>query len=112
MTTYIQRNGEMVNKDTGEPMLTPEQKAARPGVPQIMGFKEYACPITGKPIRTLEQHKANLKKHNCVEALEVNRHGATNGEIRNKRFAKKRGLELSERYKDEPWTPKGAENGR
>lgn len=102
MTTYVQRNGKMVDKVTGEPMLTPEQRSAKPQVPQIMGFQAYACPVTGKPISTLEQHNANLKKHNCVEALEVNRNGVTNGEIRNERFAKKRGLTVSDRYKDEP----------
>jgi len=113
MTTYVYKNGVAVDKATGEPMLTAEDKAKPVGMPMVMGFQAYTCPITGKPISTLQQHNDNLKKHNCVEALEVNRSGATNGEIRNARFAKKRGLELSSRYKDEAWSPKGAkENGQ
>jgi len=113
MTTYVYRNGVAYNKATGEPMLTDADKSKPIGTPMVMGFQAYQCPITGKPISTLQQHNDNLKKHNCVEALEVNRSGATNGEIRNARFAKKRGLNVSDRYKDEAWSPKGAkENGR
>ena len=103
MPTYVLRNGEMVNKETGEPMLTQEERAMPPSSPQIMGFKPYACPITGDEIRTLEQHNANLKKHNCVEQKELG--SPTNGEIRNKRFADKHGLKVSDRYRDEPWKP-------
>lgn len=102
MTTYILRDGQMVNKATGEPMNTDPR--APIGLPMIMGFKPYACPITGKEIRTLGQHKANLKKHNCVEAKELG--SPTRGEIRNERFARKHGLTVSDRYKDAPWKPK------
>ena len=101
MTTRVYKDGKIFDKDTGEE-LSPLKGPV--SMPQIMGFKEYACPITGKPISTLEQHNANLKKHNCVEALEVNPKGATGGEIRNEKFAKKHGLEVSERYKDQPFT--------
>lgn len=101
MTTYVYRDGRMVDKATGAPMVT---NPGPPQCPQIMGFKAYACPITGKEIRTLEQHNANLKRHGCIEAKELN--SPTNGEIRNARFAKKHGLKVSDRYRDEPWKPK------
>ena len=110
MTTYVYRNGVAVNKDTGEPMLTEEEKSRKPQLPQLMGFSAYECPITGKEIRTLEQHKANLEKHNCVEYNDLK--SPTGGEIRNEKFAKKRGLTVSDRYKDEPHIPqKEANNG-
>lgn len=102
MPVYVHRDGKLVNKETGEPM----NSAPGPvGMPMVMGFKSYACPITGKEIRTLGQHKANLKKHNCIEAAEIG--SPTRGEIRNERFARKHGLKVSDRYKDEPWQPKG-----
>lgn len=103
MTTYVYRNGIAVNKDTGEPMLTNSEAMRPPQMPMVLDFRPYACPITGKEITTPEQHRANLAKHNCVEAKELP--SPTKGEIRNERFAKKRGLEVSERYKDEPWRP-------
>lgn len=107
MTTYVYRNGVAVSKDTGEPMLSPDEVKRKPSAPQIMGFTPYACPITGKEIRTLSQHNANLKKHNCVEYNELK--SPTGGEIRNANFAKKRGLDVSERYKDEPFERKSNE---
>ena len=104
MARYILKDGQFVDKETGDPMLSEEERARPPSIPMIMGFKAYACPITGKEIRTLEQHRDNLKKHDCVEAKELG--SPTNGEIRNERFAKKRGLTVSDRYRDEPWSPK------
>ena len=103
MPTYVYRDGVAVDKHTGQPMLSPAEKARRPELPMVMGFKAYECPITGKEIRTLGQHKANLEKHNCVDANDLP--SPTNGEIRNERFAKKHGLQVSERYKDQPWKP-------
>ena len=105
MTTYVYRNGIAVNKETGEPMLSEAEKARPPSLPMILDFKPYACPVTGKEISTPDQHRANLKKHNCVEAKEI-MPSATNGEIRNERFARKHGLTVSDRYRDEPWKPK------
>lgn len=101
MTTYVYRDGRMVNKETGAPMVESPGPVA---CPQIMSFEAYPCPITGKEIRTLEQHNENLRRHNCVEAKELGP-SATNGEIRNERFAKKHGMAVSERYRDEPWKP-------
>lgn len=101
MATYVYRNGEFVDKATGEPMLTAEEKARKPEAPQIMGFKAYECPITGKEIRTLQQHNDNLKRHNCVDANDLP--SPTGGKIRNPKFAKKHGLEVSEEYKDQPF---------
>lgn len=101
MPVYVLRNGVMVDKATGERMLSDEQRKAPPTLPILMGFKPYDCPITGKPITTLGQHNENLKKHNCIEAKEAFP-SPTRGEIRNPRFAAKHGLKVSERYMDEP----------
>ena len=105
MATFVYRNGQNVNKDTGEPMLTAEQRAAPLQTPMVQEFKAYSCPITGKDITDPGMHKANLKKHNCVEAKEVS--NGLNGEIKNHAFAKKRGLTVSDKYMDTPSLAKG-----
>ena len=106
MATYIydDTSGRMVDKATGAPMVSDEARATIPPLPMIMGFKPYACPITGKEIRTLGQHKDNLRRHDCVEAAELP--SPTGGKIRNERFARKRGLKVSDEYKDAPCKPK------
>ncbi|WP_226552971.1 hypothetical protein [Celeribacter naphthalenivorans] len=109
MASYVYRDGRMVDKETGEPMLSDEERGRTPAVPMVMGFKPYSCPITGKEIRTLGQHNENLKRHNCVEAAELK--SPTGGEIRNERFAKKHGLTVSEKYKDQPWKPRTRADG-
>lgn len=69
----------------------------QPTTPLIREFRPYACPITGKEIRTPQQHRDNLERHNCVEYNEVaNR---MDGKLKNKRFAKKLGREVSEEYR-------------
>lgn len=101
---YDPDTGALIDKATGDPMLTDGERKAPPELPMIWGFKAYACPITGKEIRTLGQHNANLKKHGCIEAAELG--SPTGGKIRNERFARKHGLEVSDQYKDQPWKPK------
>ena len=105
MTTFVWNGSEMVDKASGEPMLSDTQRDAPLQIPQIMGFGAYDCPITGKRIDTLQQHNENLKKHNCVEAKEVS--NGLNGEIKNHNFARKRGLTVSDKYMDTPSLAKG-----
>ncbi len=106
MTTYIWNGEQMVNKDGGAPMLSKAQAEAPLQTPQVLAFTAYDCPITGKQITDPSMHKANLKKHNCVEALEVN--NGLKGEIKNHDFAKRRGLKVSDKYMDQPQMAKGA----
>ena len=94
MATFIYNGTEMVNKATGEPMLSAADRAKPPQTPMVQEFKAYSCPITGKDITDPSMHKANLKAHNC-------------GEIKNHAFAKKRGLTVSDKYMDTPNLAKG-----
>ena len=105
MPTFVYRNGQNVNKDTGEPMLTAAQRCGPIQTPMVQAFTSYDCPITGKEITDPGMHKANLKKHNCVEAKEVS--NGLNGEIKNHNFARKRGLTVSDKYMDTPSLAKG-----
>lgn len=98
MATFVLRDGRMVDKATGEPMVSDDRRHEPPQIPQIMSFGAYNCPITGKRISTLRQHNENLKKHDCVEAKEWG--GGLNGEIKNPRFAKKHNLKVSDKYMD------------
>jgi len=93
-TTYVFRDGRMVNKATGEPM---NEGPWQPATPQIGAFTAYACPITGKEIRTPQQHRDNLARHDCIEAKELP--SPTGGKIKNERFARKWGLTVSEEYR-------------
>lgn len=106
MATFVLRDGVMVNKATGEPMLSAEERARRPQAPQVMGFQPYNCPITGKEIRTLGQHNANMARHGCVEYNEIAK--PIGGKIKNHAWAKKRGLQVSEEYRDTATAAKGA----
>ena len=105
MATFIYNGTEMVNKATGEPMLSAADRAKPPQTPMVQEFKAYSCPITGKDITDPSMHKANLKAHNCVEAKEIS--NGLNGEIKNHAFAKKRGLTVSDKYMDTPNLAKG-----
>jgi len=93
---YVYRDGVAVDRDTGEPMLTGNEPLS---TPLIREFRPYACPITGKEIRTPRQHADNLRRHNCVEYNEVAGSNRMNGKLKNPRFAKKQGREVAEEYR-------------
>lgn len=98
MTTYVRRNGQMVDKATGAPMLTDEQKAGPIPTPMIISdIPEYASPIDGRMITTRSERRDDLKRNNCVE-YEPSM-SPTKGKIRNKEFAAKRGLQVSEEFR-------------
>lgn len=97
MTTYVRRNGQMVDKETGVPMLTDEQRAAPVTAPMIISdIPEYASPIDGRMITTRSERRDDLKRNNCVE-YEPSM-SPTKGKIKNKEFAAKRGLQVSEEF--------------
>lgn len=92
MTTYVLRNGRMVDKETGAPMNSgPYEPAAPMVVPDTPG---YASPIDGKWIEGRRARRYDLEKNDCVEwepSL-----SPTKGRFKNPRFAKKHGLPLME----------------
>lgn len=98
MTRYVKRDGQWVNPSTGEPMLTEEQKAGPVPAPMIISdIPEYASPIDGRMITTRSERRDDLKRNNCVE-YEPSM-SPTKGKIRNKEFAAKRGLQVSEEFR-------------
>lgn len=76
----------MVDKATGERMVEPDAPLATP-----MTFGDlpgYASPIDGKWVDGRRARQYDLQSNNCVEAGD----GPVR-KLKNKRFAKKRGLE-------------------
>lgn len=98
MTLYIFRDGRYVDKRTGEPMLTDEDRAKPVQCPMIISdIPEYRSPIDGRLITSRSERRDDLKRNNCVE-YEPSL-SPTKGKIRNKAFAKKRGLQVSEEFR-------------
>lgn len=88
MTTYVYRDGRMVNKETGEPMVSGPWK---PVTPRVVGdIEPYLSPVTGEYVSGRRAKRDDLAKNNCVDAAELD---PGPRKLKNKRFAKKRGLE-------------------
>ena len=98
MTRFVKRNGQWVNVSTGAPMLTAAERSRPIAVPYIISdIPEYRSPIDGRPITTRSERRDDLARNNCVE-YEPSM-SPTKGKIRNKAFAAKRGLQVSEEFR-------------
>lgn len=98
MTRYVRRNGLFVNAQTGEPLLSDEERNAPLAVPTIISdIPAYASPIDGRMITSRSERRDDLKRNNCVE-FEPSM-SPTKGKYRNKAFCEKRGLQVSEEYR-------------
>ncbi|PLP58248.1 hypothetical protein CYK37_15140 [Mesorhizobium loti] len=95
MSRYVFRDGHFRDLETGAPMQLPAGPLARPGITRPM--PEYASPIDGRVISTRHDRREDMKRNNCVEAGDMP--SPTGGKIRNKAFAAKRGLKVSEDYR-------------
>lgn len=95
---YVYRNGQMVEKDTGLPMLNQEERARPLQVPRVFGDMEgYTSPVTGEWIEGRRARRYDLEKNNCVPAQDLKPYDYKGRKLKNKRFIEKRGLQhLSE----------------
>jgi hypothetical protein len=97
MPVFVFRDGQYVNKQTGEPMLSAEDRAKPIAMPTIISdIPEYRSPIDGRVIGSRSQRRDDLKRNNCVE-YEPSM-SPTKGKFRNKAFAKKHGVKVSEEF--------------
>jgi hypothetical protein len=99
MARYVWRNGVgFVEPASGEPMPIPE----RDGIclPRIITeeFVPFESPATGKLITSRAEHREDLAASGC-RVLEPDE-SPTKGRIRNRKFAEKRGLTVSDEYRD------------
>lgn len=96
MVRYRWTDNGFVDAD-GNRMVVPE----RDGIcaPRISSdITPYACPITGRMITSRSEHRDNLAKHG-MRVMEPDE-SPTKGKIRNAAFAKKRGLKVSDEFRD------------
>lgn len=91
MPTYVFRDGRMVNKATGEPMNATPHAGPFPCPRIVPDIAPYLSPVTGEYVSGRRAKRADLERNNCIDAAELP--SVTGGKLRNKRFAKKRGLE-------------------
>lgn len=90
MPTYIYRDGRMVDKETGQPMLSPEERERPLQVPQAFPDLEgYRSPVDGSWVEGRRARRYDLEKNGCVDANEI----SAPKRLKNERFAKKRGVE-------------------
>lgn len=90
MPKYFYRNGQMVDAD-GMPMLNQEERSRPPQLPRVMAdLPGYRSPVTGEWIEGKRARRYDLEKHNCIDARDLP--SPTNGKLKNRRFAEKRGL--------------------
>lgn len=94
---YVWRNGQFVHRKTGEPMQKPY--AGKVVAPIVMpDIPEYRSPIDGRMISSRSERIEDLKRNGCVEAGDAGM-SPTKGRIKNKAFAAKRGLTVSEEFR-------------
>jgi hypothetical protein len=92
MPTYVMRDGQMVDKATGKPMLSDEERNRPLQTPRSFSdLPGYQSPIDGSWIEGRRARQYDLEKNNCVDANDLP--SPTGGKLRNPRFAKKHGLE-------------------
>lgn len=91
MAVYVHDpdTGRLVDKKTGEPMVSDEQLKTVPPLPQFFSDIEgYASPVTGEWIEGRRARRYDLEKHNCVDANEISKPK----KLKNERFVKKHNL--------------------
>lgn len=76
----------MVNKETGEPMVTGKAVA----LPRLASaFDAYASPITGEVIEDRRQERDHMARHGMVHTADIKKPR----KLKNERFIKKHGLQ-------------------
>ena len=87
---YDRGRGIMVDRATGRPMLTEEERRGPIATPRVFGdLPGYQSPIDGSWIEGRRARKYDLEKNNCVDANEFSKPKG----LKNERFAKKHGIE-------------------
>ena len=98
MPRYIWKDGAFRDPGTGEAMPMPE----RDGIclPRIVieQFEAFESPATGQIITSRAEHRYDLAASGC-RILEPDE-SPTKGKLRNRSFTEKRGLPVSDEYRD------------
>jgi len=84
--TYVWRNGQFVDKKTGEPAANKTDTICMPYVRSDIA--PYTSPVTGEVIDGRAARRYDLERHNCYEV-----DPPKNKHLKNERFAKKHKVE-------------------
>lgn len=92
-SVYVYRNGQMVHKETGEPMNRPGSNAPLQAPLVLPDTPGYRSPIDGKWIEGRRARRYDLESNNCIEAGDTSMSlGHKSGGFKNRRFTEKHGL--------------------
>lgn len=90
MPKYLMRDGVLVDKDTGAPMLTDEQRARPLQAPASYGdLPGYRSPIDGRWIEGRRARQYDLQSNGCIDANDLS---SGPRKLRNAKFAAKHGV--------------------
>ena len=90
MPKFVMRDGRLVDKDTGLPMLNQEERARPLQTPaSYSDLPGYRSPIDGSWIEGRRARKYDMEKNNCVDANELS---SGPRKLKNAKFAAKHGL--------------------
>lgn len=98
MPRYIWKDGAFRDPGTGEAMPIPERDGICVPMIVVENFIPFESPATGKWITNRAEHRYDLAASGC-RVMEPDE-SPTKGKIRNKQFAAKRGLTVSEDFRD------------
>ena len=88
---YDRELGIMVDKETRAPMVDPTAPYVPSAPISIADIEPFRSPVSGEYISGRRAKRADLDRHNCIDANELP--SKTGGKLKNKRFAKKWGME-------------------
>lgn len=91
MPVFVYRDGRMVDKSTGEPMISGPCEGPFPCPQHVPDISPYLSPVDGRYVAGRKDRRDDLARHGCIDANELPR--PTGGKLRNRRFAQKHGLE-------------------
>ena len=90
MPTYVYRDGRMIDKATGEPMNSGSNGGPPPCPRIISDIEPYLSPVSGEYVSGRRAKRADLDRHNCVDAAEMPT--PTGGKIKSRRLQRKYNL--------------------
>ncbi len=95
MKRYVWKNGQFVDRNTGEPMHKPY--AGQVCAPAVHSdIPEYRSPIDGKLITSRSHQREDLKRNGCYLGEPLKKPRA----VSNPKLARKYGLPLKEEVRD------------
>lgn len=90
MPKFVLRDGRLVDKETGLPMLNQEERARPLQTPaSYSDIPGYRSPIDGSWIEGRRARKYDLEKNGCVDANELS---SGPRKLKNAKFAAKHGM--------------------